>query len=534
MEENILKSFLSNLFESDIDINQIILQSKEFGRKYREWFYAQKENQLQSYLSIIVPFTNENHLLNLMKSFEKNVSNHNSDLIIVANKNQVPLSITKVLKDEKNILIELPENINHVVGCEIAANLSLGNDIVFLNYYLEIKPKWLEFLRNISLSKMVDAITFKILDEEDKIEEAGYSYLKNNSVLSNGKGAYSNDPEFNYVFEVPTSSIHALFIKRNVWEKYGFDNNLSDFSLAIYDLGKQVKSNGGKILYQPLSTLQVQNHQQKQFMPDSSNQSQIEIIDSKRPAIINDEYISKIVEAEKKNILIVGIYLGDRLNNVEDIISTLQKTKVHNVKQKWVAINQISNNHIVRNFTVKLINKFVPKFEILNNLLGENISYYDYIIVVDDDIILPNNFLDRFIGLQSKYDFALAQPARTKNSYIDHPIVQQQDGVIARQTLFVEIGPVFSIHKSIFNLILPFDLTSPMGWGYENIWAKKISDAGKKMGIIDAISVDHSLRKPVENYDWSIADNQRNKILNKYSHFSLTDCFKVIDIKTVD
>jgi hypothetical protein len=49
------------------------------------------------------------------------------------------------------------------------------------------------------------------------------------------------------------------------------------------------------------------------------------------------------------------------------------------------------------------------------------------------------------------------------------------------------------------------------------------------MGIIDAVCVDHSLRKPVANYNWEDADRQRSAYLKKHDHLSLDECFKVIN-----
>src|SRR5207248_3190265 len=84
------------------------------------------------------------------------------------------------------------------------------------------------------------------------------------------------------------------------------------------------------------------------------------------------------------------------------------------------------------------------------------------LVLVDDDLGLPRGFLDGLIGWQRALGWALAQPARTARSFVDHRIVQQQPGVAARRTRFVEIGPVVSIHRSAFELLLPFDLASPM------------------------------------------------------------------------
>lgn len=90
----------------------------------------------------------------------------------------------------------------------------------------------------------------------------------------------------------------------------------------------------------------------------------------------------------------------------------------------------------------------------LNALLkDEKIEDYDYVILCDDDIWLPPGFLDAFLGLQQKYDFALAQPARTHNSYIDFTIVEKIDGLVARRTsglLMLRLNEHWSFSSGVF------------------------------------------------------------------------------------
>ncbi len=239
-------------------------------------------------------------------------------------------------------------------------------------------------------------------------------------------------------------------------------------------------------------------------------------------------------EKAKKKVLIVGIYLSDERNNIDHIVKNLSCSSQVEVTQKWFAMgNRRSSSPKVAEVTVDIINYRKPKFQILNEVIAnEQLSDYDYFMMIDDDISLPEKFIDRFIDLQSKLNFVIAQPARTSNSYIDHPIVEQQRGVIARETHFVEIGPVVSFHKSVYNLILPFDLRSPMGWGYELIWAYRIFRQGLKMGIIDSIPVEHSMRKPVAYYDWEKANKQRDELLKECDYLSLDKCYSVLNVIT--
>jgi Glycosyl transferases group 1 len=229
-----------------------------------------------------------------------------------------------------------------------------------------------------------------------------------------------------------------------------------------------------------------------------------------------------------KRVLALGVYLANQPNTVADVVANLAGSSLR-VTQRWVALWGTPPSETVAAVTVRTELRKVPKFELLNELLAaEDLSQYDYVLLFDDDIVLPNRFLDRFLPLQHRLDFVIAQPARTSNSYIDLPIVEEQRGCLARQTRFVEIGPVVSFHRSVFNLVFPFDLTSPMGWGYENVWSYELVQRKLKMGIIDAVPVDHSIRKPVTNYKWSEADAQRKKLFKKHKHYTYDECFRVL------
>ncbi len=233
----------------------------------------------------------------------------------------------------------------------------------------------------------------------------------------------------------------------------------------------------------------------------------------------------------RQPILILGIYLADQPNNVQDIVSTLSETRSYEVTQRWVALGGKPPKNAIAGVSVEALADRKPKFHIINDLLAkEDVNRYEYVLIVDDDIVLPHQFIDYFLSLQESLGFALAQPARTSNSNIDHPIVEQQRGALARETCFVEIGPVVSIHKSAYDVVFPFDPISPMGWGYENVWAYRLAQRNRKMGIIDAVPVDHSLRPPLTNYSWGKSDKQRTELFKRHRHLSYDECFRVLDV----
>lgn len=231
--------------------------------------------------------------------------------------------------------------------------------------------------------------------------------------------------------------------------------------------------------------------------------------------------------------LVVGVYLATKPNYAQDTVRVIAESTGHAVKQVWASLGAPPPTPFLAEHTARVITGRRPKFDIVNELLStEDLGQYDFVVLVDDDLVVPAGFIDHLLGWQRQLGYALAQPARTARSFTDHLIVEQQQGSLARRTRFVEIGPVVSIHRSAYEILLPFDLTSPMGWGYENIWTHRMEQAGLTMGIIDAVPVDHSLRPPVANYSWDAADHDRSEILARNCHVPLDECFRVLEVVT--
>ena len=230
------------------------------------------------------------------------------------------------------------------------------------------------------------------------------------------------------------------------------------------------------------------------------------------------------------DILVLGVYLTDRKNNAPAILAELQKSRDWAVEQRWVALGIAAPDPDLQMLTAWHQKKPVPKFVLLNRLLADiNLAAYEYLLVVDDDIMLPEGFVDGYLHVVERHNFAIAQPARTHDSYIDHPFVERLDGITARRTRFVEIGPLFSFHHSAFKDFLPFDEASPMGWGYDFVWPRLALDQGLHMGVVDAVAVVHNLRPPVVHYDYNVANAAMGCFLAQRPHLSKKDAFFIVE-----
>jgi GT2 family glycosyltransferase len=140
------------------------------------------------------------------------------------------------------------------------------------------------------------------------------------------------------------------------------------------------------------------------------------------------------------------------------------------------------------------------KFENLNAILADHdLSEFDWVIVVDDDVVLPHGFLDGFVLLAEHFGLVLAQPAQSLASHAAWRVSRRQPGAVARETTFVEIGPVTAFHRTALEALLPFPELR-MAWGLDLHWAAVAQERGWRVGIVDALPVRHEAGKVAGTY----------------------------------
>jgi hypothetical protein len=201
-------------------------------------------------------------------------------------------------------------------------------------------------------------------------------------------------------------------------------------------------------------------------------------------------------------LLVVGIYMAREPNHSTHLVNEFSSAKLVDVEQRWVCMMGEPPSTEVGAVTVRQLTKYAAKWQLVNELIASgDLNRFDYFMVCDDDILVGQGFVDRFISEQQSLDFALAQPARTWRSFTDHAIVRRRLFTRARQTNYVEAGPVVSFRRDLFKAVYPFSLESPMGWGYDLTWPIIARELGVTIGIVDGIPVDHSLRARSALYD---------------------------------
>jgi Glycosyl transferase family 2 len=167
------------------------------------------------------------------------------------------------------------------------------------------------------------------------------------------------------------------------------------------------------------------------------------------------------------------------------------------------------------------------KFENLNRLLadglggmgGSPIPDHDWLLLVDDDVLLPRDFLDRFLFLAERFSLDLAQPAHRLNSHAAWSVTRRRPFSVVRETPFVEIGPVTAFSRRTFSTLLPFPELR-MGWGLDAHWAALARERQWRCGVLDAVSIRHRVAPAAAAYSREAAIAEARAFLAERSYLS--------------
>ena len=173
----------------------------------------------------------------------------------------------------------------------------------------------------------------------------------------------------------------------------------------------------------------------------------------------------------RRSVLVLGVERPDRL--MAALRAELHRTR-HRVEMHTTPMGDMG------------------KFEHLNALLAEHPAQgHDWLLVVDDDVVLPPRFLDRFLFCAEDAGLLLAQPAHRRHSHAAWAATRRLPGGAVRESRFVEIGPVTAFAAPAFGALLPFPQLR-MGWGLDTHWGAVAHEHGWRAGIVDATPILHT------------------------------------------
>jgi hypothetical protein len=156
----------------------------------------------------------------------------------------------------------------------------------------------------------------------------------------------------------------------------------------------------------------------------------------------------------------------------------------------------------------------VGKFQNIESAIRTTeIERYEWLLITDDDVEVPDNFLNDLIEYATRCELHIAQPAHRFLSFSTFKVTRRHWNSLVRRTNFVEIGPVTLLHRSVFASILPFPALR-WAWGLDFHWAHLAWQRNWRLGVVDAVPLRH-LRPIAESYSAGQAANDAKDFLRR-------------------
>jgi hypothetical protein len=128
------------------------------------------------------------------------------------------------------------------------------------------------------------------------------------------------------------------------------------------------------------------------------------------------------------------------------------------------------------------------RFELLNRLLADPIP--GWTVLADDDVRFRRGDVLDLIGIAELVGLDIGQPAHALGSNVSHSFTRAAPFSVARLTSFVEIGPVVVFSPAALPHVVPLP-EQGMGWGTELAWSDLQRTSHLRLGIVDAVRIDH-------------------------------------------
>lgn len=213
-------------------------------------------------------------------------------------------------------------------------------------------------------------------------------------------------------------------------------------------------------------------------------------------AQLKDSRAYKAIPVQK--ILVVGVQTARRDGSIDRIFRTMSKSRHELV----LTLKGVEN---------------LGKLDNVNLLLAEHdLSIFDWVWMIDDDVELPDDFTDVFVAICTIRNYQIAGPAHRAWSYWGFEITRRHAGILTHDTNFVEIGPVTAFHKSMFEHVFPLP-SLKYGWGPDILWSHNMETRGWRLGIVDAAALRHT--SPIaKTYDAQTAFEECKTFLRESGH----------------
>ncbi|WP_116449477.1 hypothetical protein [Blastococcus litoris] len=131
------------------------------------------------------------------------------------------------------------------------------------------------------------------------------------------------------------------------------------------------------------------------------------------------------------------------------------------------------------------------RFELLGRCLDTlTLDESAWLVIADDDVRFSRGDLRSLARIAGAVGLDICQPAHEWNSHSSRRVNRSRPLMLARDTGFVEIGPIVLMDDRARRLALPLPTRTLMGWGVDVEWTT-LQRQGIRLGVVDAVRVEH-------------------------------------------
>ena len=243
----------------------------------------------------------------------------------------------------------------------------------------------------------------------------------------------------------------------------------------------------------------------------------------KRLGRIDREVEAAAARSTPSSVLVAGVYRPDGVDDMAAAVRELRRSK-HRLRFALGATEAQATPLAAETAAAGMEG---GKFTNLNRLLADAGEVPEWLLLLDDDVELPEGFLNGLIGVAEALSFDICQPALTWRSFGAWRVTRQR-AVLARRTRFVEIGPVTLMRREVAETVTPFS-EAGMGWGQCLHWAALAKERGWKVGIVDSLAIRHERRPTASAYGEAEALDSAREYLAEHDHISFAEAGETLE-----
>ena len=206
-------------------------------------------------ISIVIPVFNQFHFTqSCLASIQEHQGSERFEVIVV---DDCSTDATAEVIARLPGVVYLRNESNHgfIASCNRGAEKARGEFLVFLNNDTEVKPGWLQALREtFQFEPEAGLVGSKLVFPDGRLQEAGGIIWRDGSGWNRGKFQDARKPEYNFLREVDYCSAACVMVPKSSFAIVGgFDSKYAPCYYEDTDLAFKLRRHGLKVFYQPLS-----------------------------------------------------------------------------------------------------------------------------------------------------------------------------------------------------------------------------------------------------------------------------------------